>query len=136
MDKKKAMDLLNDLIGFGEDLKDLKYEYNIPWYIEDIHFSDYDEALKIAIKSLEQEPFINKPCVSTEACKHDKIKTLDRLSDEIKDTLYVDSAIFTALYDFKDGKIDVDEVIAKFNHETRIDVLKIIEEFKKEELKK
>ena len=61
-----------------------------------------------------------------------KIDILDRLSDEIKGNLYVDSLIFTALYDFKNGKIDVDEVIDKFNHETITEVLKIIEEFKKE----
>ena len=39
MTKKEAIDLLDNLIGF----------------IEDNHGSDYDEALKIAIKALEQE---------------------------------------------------------------------------------
>ena len=39
MTKKEAIDLLDNLIGF----------------VEDNHGSDYDEALKIAIKTLEQE---------------------------------------------------------------------------------
>lgn len=67
------------------------------------------------------------------ARQESKTDILDRLSDEIKGNLYVDSTIFTVLYDFKNGKIDdIDEVIDKINHETQIEVLKIIEEFKKE----
>lgn len=37
-----------------------------------------------AIKTLEQEPFINKPCVSKGACHEDKIKALDKISAEIE----------------------------------------------------
>jgi len=40
MTREEAIDLLDNLIGF----------------IEDNHGSDYDEAFKIAIKALEQEP--------------------------------------------------------------------------------
>lgn len=40
MTHEQAIDLLDNLIGF----------------IEDSHGSDYDEALKLAIKALEQEP--------------------------------------------------------------------------------
>lgn len=29
-------------------------------------------ALEMAIKALEQEPFINKACVSNKVCEHDK----------------------------------------------------------------
>ena len=38
----------------------------------------------MAIKALEQEPFINKPCVAHKVCHEDKIKVLDRIRDEIK----------------------------------------------------
>lgn len=41
------------------------------------------EALDIAIKALEQEPFINKPCVSSGVCEHDKNKVLDKIRAEI-----------------------------------------------------
>ncbi len=40
MKKEDAIDLLDNLIGF----------------VEDNHGSDYDEALKIAIKALEEKP--------------------------------------------------------------------------------
>ena len=42
------------------------------------------EAVEMAIKALEQEQFINKPCISSEVCKHDKNKVLDKIRDEIK----------------------------------------------------
>lgn len=35
-------------------------------------------------KVLEQEPFINKPCVSSEVCEHDKNKVLDKIRAEIE----------------------------------------------------
>lgn len=37
-----------------------------------------------AIKTLEQEPFINKPCISKGVCHEDKIKVLDKISAEIE----------------------------------------------------
>ena len=42
------------------------------------------EALDEAIKVLEQEPFINKPCVSSGVCEHDKNKVLDKIRAEIE----------------------------------------------------
>lgn len=49
MTKEKAKDLLDNLIGF----------------VEDNHGSDYDEALKIAIKALEEKPC--EDCISRQA---------------------------------------------------------------------
>lgn len=47
--------------------------------------SDVDIALVAdAIKALEQEPFINKSCVSGGVCKHDKQKVLDKIRAEIE----------------------------------------------------
>lgn len=37
-----------------------------------------------AIKTLEQEPFINKPCISKGVCHEDKNKVLDKISAEIE----------------------------------------------------
>lgn len=37
-----------------------------------------------AIKTLEQEPFINKDCVSEGVCHEDKVKVLDKISAEIE----------------------------------------------------
>lgn len=55
---------------------------------------------------------------------------LDKIEEEIKDTLYVDSLIFTELIDFKNGKISADDVIEEFNRVTRTEILKIIDKHK------
>jgi len=46
-------------------------------------FKDYIQTLNKIMDWLEQEPFINKPCVSSEVCEHDKNKVLDKLRAEI-----------------------------------------------------
>lgn len=38
-------------------------------------------------RALEQEPFINKPCVSSGVCEHDKNKALDKIRAEIEQKL-------------------------------------------------
>jgi hypothetical protein len=57
---------------------------------------------------------------------------LDRVREEIVDTLYVDSLIFGELIDFRNGKISADDVIEEFNRVTRIEVLQIIDKYKAE----
>ena len=57
---------------------------------------------------------------------------LDEIKAEIKDTLYIDSLIFTELIDFKNGKIDADDVIEEFNRVTRMEVLRIIDKYRAE----
>ena len=47
-------------------------------YREKVH-----EALNMAIKALEQESFMNKPCVAHQVCHEDKVKVLDKVRDEI-----------------------------------------------------
>lgn len=86
------------------------------WYFlvnNDYPQKDLD-ALKVAIKALEQE------------------SALDKIEEEIKDTLYVDSLIFGELIDFKNGKIDADDVIEEFNRVTRMEVLRIIDKYRAE----
>lgn len=58
--------------------------------------------------------------------------TIDKIRAEILDTLYVDSLIFGELIDFKNGKISADDVIEEFNRVTRLEVLRIIDEYKTE----
>ena len=41
------------------------------------------EAYDVAIKALEQEPFMNKPCVAHQVCHEDKVKVLDKIRAEI-----------------------------------------------------
>lgn len=92
-----------------EILKDL-------WRYEHLEYPEKDirKTLDMAIKALEQEPI------------------LDKIRAEIVDTLYVDSLIFGELIDFKNGKIDADDVIEEFNRITRMEVLRIIDKYKLE----
>lgn len=41
------------------------------------------DCVRLAIEALEQEPFINKPCVSEKVCEHDKQMVLDKIRAEI-----------------------------------------------------
>lgn len=51
-----------------------------------------NEVLDMAIKALEQEPFINKDCVSKSACHEDKIRVLDKITTEMEQlTVAVDT---------------------------------------------
>ena len=47
---------------------------------------EWAETVRMAIKALEQEPFINKPCVSSGVCGHDKNKILDKIRAELHAT--------------------------------------------------
>lgn len=60
----------------------LKRKTTIPNDGED--FDDISDAFDMAIKALEQEPFINKPCVSKKVCEHDKQMVLDKIRAEIE----------------------------------------------------
>ena len=80
----------------------------------DVFGGEHAEFIRLAIKALEQETI------------------LDKIEEEIKDTLYVDSLIFGELIDFKNGKIDADDVIEEFNRVTRMEVLRIIDKYRTE----
>ena len=43
-----------------------------------------EDIFNSIIEELEQEPFINKTCVSKGACHEDKIEILDKIRDEIE----------------------------------------------------
>ena len=69
-------------------------------------------ALDLAIKALEQEPFINKSCVSSGICEYDKNKVLDKIRAEIE---FMD-------FDFGDYYDHTDEIIEM--------VCKVIDKYK------
>lgn len=56
--------------------------------LEEIRDTFTDEYADEIIQALDYEPFINKPCVSSEVCEHDKQKVLDKLRAEIEE--YID----------------------------------------------
>ena len=45
---------------------------------------EIDKYIK-ELEELEQQPFINKPCVSEGVCREDKIQVLDKMKAEIKE---------------------------------------------------
>ena len=51
--------------------------------VKSFHNGSYGEYIDIAIKALEAQPFINKPCVSEGVCREDKIQVLDKIRAEI-----------------------------------------------------
>lgn len=65
---------------------------------EELHRKVYEEH-KLILELLEQEPFINKPCVSTGVCEHDKNVVLDKIRAEIanyqKEAVYSDDVVMT-----------------------------------------
>lgn len=73
------------------------------------------DALDIAIKTLEQEPFINKACVSTNVCKHDKEVALNKIKTEIKHKteLFINEFGEESLAIYEDDVIEIIDKYAK-----------------------
>lgn len=83
---------------------------------------DIDKLVSELPSVTPQESFINKPCVSSEVCEHDKQKVLDKIRAEVKALSPAPTA-----YDVVDGnpvKDAVWEIIG--------DVLQIIDKYKSE----
>ena len=78
-----------------------------------------DEALEMGIEALEQEPFINKPCVAQPICHEDKIKVLDEIKAEIEEYL---STV--------DYAISEDELTIKGLKDAYTNCLEIIDEYR------
>ena len=74
-------------------------------YIVDIH-GEIEGDYEIVRKYEEQEPFINKPCVSSGVCEHDKQKVLEKIIAEIvelqRDMLYASKVEFNDIYKILD----------------------------------
>lgn len=64
-----------EAIAFGEMWLDVS---------EDCKDSNTYDFFKISIEVLKQRPFINKPCVSSGVCEHDKNTVLDKIRTEIE----------------------------------------------------
>ena len=73
-------------------------------FMENPLFSDeHKRAFKIAIhdikqRTLEQEPFINKPCVSEKVREHDKQMALSKVLEDINNILYTEMNSLDALH--------------------------------------
>lgn len=47
----------------------------------------WSKVIRDTVQEMKQEPFINKPCVSSGVCEHDKKKVLDKIDEIITDAL-------------------------------------------------
>lgn len=56
------------------------------------------------IEALEQDPFINKPCISTGVCEHDKNVVLDKIGAEIEEYKSRQLTLATGVDDLEKGK--------------------------------
>ena len=56
---------------------------NCPTQYDAGNMGEIIENLEAISKALDQEPFINKPCISNGVCEHDKNKVLDKIRAEI-----------------------------------------------------
>lgn len=67
---------------------------------------------KLTLELLEEEPFINKPCISSGVCEHDKNKVLDKIRTEIQ-------KLRNCSCNCSDGIIDdVEDILDKYKGES------------------
>lgn len=91
--------------------------------------ADWIDAIGLGIKALDQELFINKSCVSSGICEHDKNKVLDKIRAEIEEE-YGDYNIceWYENYDYEEN--DTSEYMFIGNVS---DILAIIDKYKESE---
>jgi hypothetical protein len=66
-------------------------------------------------KPLEQEPFINKPCVSEKVCEHDKQMVLDKIRAEIMQLdIFYDNDYFSSNKDAMFKCNDILQILDKY----------------------
>lgn len=54
------------------------------WLKDEYALNEKDKmVLKMSLKALKQQSFINKPCISVGVCEHDKVQVLDNVRTEI-----------------------------------------------------
>jgi len=89
---------------------------------------EYQIACDVAMNELEQEPFINKTCVSEKVCEHDKNVVIDKIRAEIE-TKYgqCDICEYFEDYDYEENDISEYRPIGNI-----ADILQIIDKYKAE----
>lgn len=73
MTREEAIEILEEV----KTMDDSMYQFS----------HKYMDALEMAIEALQTEPFINKPCVSEQACHEDKMKVLEKIKAEMLDIM-------------------------------------------------
>ena len=80
------------------------------------------------LDELEQEPFMNKPCISSKVCEHDKEVVLDKIRAEIKEKFEgCDICEWLEDYDYEENNISEYQSVGDIE-----DILQIIDKYKTE----
>lgn len=79
--KAYFIDSNKQIISVAKDENMYNYETQ---QIEYVFMRRDFEAKELAIKALEQQPFINKPCISEGICHEDKMNVLNKIRAEIE----------------------------------------------------
>lgn len=120
-DREDAIDIIQSILD--------KYEED-ECLVTEITIGDEDiKAFKMAIKALEQETFINKPCcISGEVCEHDKNVVLDKLRAEIAEygSIWVEYKI-TGRRDK-----DIEQLVSDVLSQAKKQVLEVIDKYRGE----
>lgn len=113
---KERNDKLKHLITCMKCEVSCKYcDENCPTQYDAGNMGEIIENLEEISKILEQEPFMNKACVSNEVCEHDKMQVLDKIRAEIEKIVgerTLDD------YDFCSGLIRARNIIDKYRNES------------------
>lgn len=68
-----------------------------------------------------EEPFINKPCVSSEVCEHDKQKVLDKIRAEIDKARFIDKDTRIVKNALASGLEVAMQIIDKYKAESEVE---------------
>lgn len=82
-DKEEREKVINDLELIKQSVADKELQESLTYAIESIKVDIFYDLMHEKITKCQQEPFINKPCVSSGVCEHDKNKVLDKIRAEI-----------------------------------------------------
>lgn len=91
------------------------------------------EEHKLILELLEQEPFMNKPCISAGVCEHDKMQVLDKIRAEIDRC----GSIMVAYAITKDTRTDkgIEDLVKGVVQQAKEQVLEIIDKYRNGEQK-
>lgn len=80
----------------GQEPQSFKWCTDCKEYDQEKHCCHrYSKVIRDTVSGIEQEPFINKPCVSEKVCEHDKQMVLDKLKAEIEEPLKINQGLNT-----------------------------------------
>lgn len=89
IDKAELLKAMDTWDKFGNDPNNGLIPLRTPAlqdrYVPYVKYDDMVNCVKTMPSVTPQEPFINKSCVSSEVCEHDKNKVLDKIRTEIEE---------------------------------------------------